>query len=111
MMSSVRVDAGRIPTQVIALWHDWRLRFAANLIALVYLSVRWFLLLTSGDPLLATDAFTYWSAPYDNPTPDRSSAIPGGTSIRRRSSRFWHRFGSCPGRPSTRSGRHSASVR
>jgi len=36
-------------------------------VALAYLVLRWYLLLTSDDLLLAADARTYWSAPYDDP--------------------------------------------
>jgi len=59
------------------LWHDRRLRLTITLIALAYLVLRWYLLLASDDPLLAAYAFTYWSAPYDNPYPGPELGLPG----------------------------------
>lgn len=52
-------------------------RRAASAIALAYLAVRWYLLLISGDPILAADAYTYWSAPYSNPYPGPQLGLPG----------------------------------
>lgn len=58
-------------------WRDRRVRIALAGIALVYLAVRWYLLLTSNDPLLGADAHTYWSAPYDNPYPGPQLGLRG----------------------------------
>ena len=56
--------------------HD-RVRLALVIFASGYLLVRWFLLLTSDDPILAADARTYWSAPYSNPYPGPELGLPG----------------------------------
>lgn len=77
MTNSPRASAGSLLAQLSRLWHDRRLRLAMTLIALAYLVLRWYLLLTSDDPLLAADAFTYWSAPYDNPYPGPQLGLPG----------------------------------
>ena len=39
--------------------------------------LRWYLLLTSDDPILAADAYTYWSAPYADPYPGPQLGLPG----------------------------------
>ena len=52
-------------------------RRAASLFALAYLAVRLYLLLISDDPILAADAYTYWSAPYSNPYPGPQLGLPG----------------------------------
>ena len=54
-----------------------RVRMALTLVASIYLVIRWYLLLTSNDPILAADAYTYWSAPYDNPYPGPQLGLPG----------------------------------
>ena len=46
-------------------------------VALGYLAVRWYLLLTSNDPILAADAYTYWSAPYSDPYTGPQLGHPG----------------------------------
>ena len=77
MTTSMRTNAELLLTHLRAVWADRRLRLVVNLIALAYLLLRWFLLLTSDDPLLAADAHTYWSAPYDNPYPGPQLGHPG----------------------------------
>ncbi len=47
------------------------------MLAIGYLILRWYLLLTSDDPILAADAYTYWSAPYDDPYPGPQLGLPG----------------------------------
>lgn len=73
-------EAG-LPSQpkgiVNRLWADHRLRTALTVIAVAYLCLRWYLLLTGDDPLLAADAYTYWSAPYANPYPGPQLGLPG----------------------------------
>jgi hypothetical protein len=59
------------------IWADQRFRLALTGLALAYLAVRFVLLLTSSDPLVAADARTYWSAPYDNPYPGPDIGRPG----------------------------------
>jgi hypothetical protein len=54
-----------------------RVRLALMVAATAYLVVRWYLLLTSADPLLGADAYTYWSAPYSNPYPGPELGLPG----------------------------------
>jgi hypothetical protein len=54
-----------------------RVRAILALAAAAYLVVRWYLLLTSADPLLGVDALTYWSAPYDNPYAGPQLGLPG----------------------------------
>ena len=54
-----------------------RVRMALAVLACVYLVIRWFLLLTSNDPILGADAYTYWSAPYSNPYPGPQLGLPG----------------------------------
>jgi Glycosyltransferase family 87 len=39
--------------------------------------VRAVMLLTSDDPILGADAYTYWSAPYSNPYPGPQLGLPG----------------------------------
>jgi hypothetical protein len=46
-------------------------------IALAYLAVRWWLLLTSNDPILGADARTYWGAPYSDPYRGPQLGLPG----------------------------------
>lgn len=57
--------------------HDRRLRLTLSMLAVGYLVLRWYLLLTSDDPLLAADAYTYWSAPYDDPYTGPQLGLPG----------------------------------
>jgi hypothetical protein len=54
-----------------------RVRTTASIGATAYLVLRWYLLLTSNDPILAADARTYWSAPYDNPYHGPELGLPG----------------------------------
>src|SRR5687768_13841119 len=76
MSSSARATAS-IPARATKLWRDSRFRLVMTAAALVYLAVRWFMLLTSDDPILAADAYTYWSAPYDNPYDGPRLGLPG----------------------------------
>jgi hypothetical protein len=76
-MSGSRAIAAQMPARVAELWHDRRLRLVATAAALGYLAVRWLLLLVGDDPILGADAFTYWSAPYDNPYPGPQLGLPG----------------------------------
>ena len=76
MSSSVRT-AATIPARATDLWRDRRLRLVLTGAALAYLSLRWFMLLTSDDPILAADAYTYWSAPYDDPYAGPQIGLPG----------------------------------
>ena len=62
---------------VRSVWHHRRLRHALSVLALAYLAVRWVLLLTSTDPILAADARTYWATPYENPYPGPELGLPG----------------------------------
>ena len=77
MNDSPGADTGGFPARLAGLWRDRRVRLAASAIAIAYLALRWYLLLTSDDPILAADAFTYWSAPYDNPYPGPQLGLPG----------------------------------
>lgn len=54
-----------------------RVRTVLALVALAYLVVRGYLLLISDDPILAADAFTYWSAPYEDPYSGPQLGHPG----------------------------------
>lgn len=54
-----------------------RVRMTLTAAALAYLLLRACLLLTSDDPILAADAYTYWSAPYDDPYPGPQLGLPG----------------------------------
>ncbi|MCA1572781.1 MAG: DUF2029 domain-containing protein [Chloroflexi bacterium] len=54
-----------------------RIHSVATMLALVYLCVRWALLLVSDDPLKAADAFTYWNVPYDDPYAGPRLGVPG----------------------------------
>ena len=62
---------------LVDVWRDRRVRFTLTGIAIAYLVLRWFLLLTSDDSLVAADAYTYWSAPYDNPYRGPQLGLPG----------------------------------
>jgi hypothetical protein len=64
-------------TTVARIWRMPGVRIALVGVALAYLVVRWYLLLTTDDPILAADAYTYWSAPYDNPYPGPQLGLPG----------------------------------
>lgn len=70
-------SAASLTASLVDVWRDRRVRIALSGIAIAYLVVRWYLLLTTDDPLLAADAFTYWSAPYDNPYPGPQLGLPG----------------------------------
>lgn len=74
-------SAGRwaVPSSTgwLRLRHDRRIYLAATAVALVYLCVRWALLLVSDDPLKAVDAYTYWNAPYDDPYAGPRLGLPG----------------------------------
>jgi hypothetical protein len=48
-----------------------------TVLAIAYLVLRWYLLLTSDDPILAADAYTYWGAPYSDPYPGPQLGLPG----------------------------------
>ena len=76
MSSSVRT-APTMPAWATELWRDRRLRLVLTGAALAYLVLRWFMLLTSDDPILAADAHTYWSAPYDDPYAGPQIGLPG----------------------------------
>lgn len=76
MSSSVRT-VPTMPARVTELWRDRRIRLVLTAAALAYLALRWYLLLVSDDPILAADAYTYWSAPYDNPYPGPQLGLPG----------------------------------
>jgi hypothetical protein len=54
-----------------------RVRIVLAVIAWGYLALRWYLLLTSDDPILAADARTYWGAPYDDPYTGPQLGLPG----------------------------------
>jgi hypothetical protein len=54
-----------------------RTRLVLTILALAYLVARWYLLLTSDDPILAADAYTYWSAPYSDPYTGPQLGLPG----------------------------------
>jgi hypothetical protein len=54
-----------------------RVRLALSLLALGYLAIRWFLLLTSDSPIFAADSYTYWNAPYDDPYTGPQIGLPG----------------------------------
>lgn len=54
-----------------------RVRLALTVVASIYIMVRWYTLLTSSDPILAADAYTYWSAPYSDPYPGPQLGLPG----------------------------------
>ena len=60
---------------------DWRpsdrVRLALTILAIGYLVLRWWLLLTSDDPILAADAYTYWSASLDDPYRGPELGLPG----------------------------------
>ena len=77
MTTPAPAAADPVPPPLMRLWHDPRLRIALTIVALAYLGMRWYLLLTSNDPILAADAYTYWSAPYDNPYPGPQLGLPG----------------------------------
>lgn len=54
-----------------------RVWLVLTLLAVAYLALRWYLLLTSADPILGADARTYWGAPYSNPYPGPELGLPG----------------------------------
>ena len=56
---------------------DRRVRWTLGALAIAYLLARWYLLLTTDDPLLAADAYTYWSARYADPYPGPQLGLPG----------------------------------
>ncbi len=62
---------------LVALWSSRRLRLGFTVLAIAYLVLRWYLLLTSDDPILAADAYTYWGAPYSDPYPGPQLGLPG----------------------------------
>ena len=62
---------------VPTVWRDRRLRTAAAVVSIVYLALRWYLLLISDDPILAVDAYTYWSASYTDPYAGPQLGLPG----------------------------------
>ena len=69
--------AAPLMASLVGAWQDRRVQIALGGIAIGYLVLRWYLLLTTGDPLSGADAFTYWSAPYDNPYPGPQLGLPG----------------------------------
>lgn len=64
-------------SSLLNVWTHRGLRTGLTVVASAYLVVRWYLLLTSNDPLLAVDAYTYWSAPYSDPYPGPELGRPG----------------------------------
>ena len=70
-------SAASLAASLVDVWQDRRVRIALSGIAIAYLVLRWYLLLMTDDPLMAADAFTYWSAPYDNPYPGPQLGLPG----------------------------------
>ena len=68
-MNGPESDARVARADVRSLWSNQRLRLALTVLAVAYLVLRWCLLLTSDDAILAADAYTYWSAPYADPYP------------------------------------------
>jgi len=58
-------------------WRDPRVRWAIRAVAIAYLAIRWNMLLTSSDPILAADARTYWGAPYEDPYSGPDLGLPG----------------------------------
>ena len=54
-----------------------RVHLALSSLAVGYLALRWYLILTSKDPILAADARTYWEAAYSNPYPGPELGLPG----------------------------------
>ena len=62
---------------LFGLWSNHRVRWGLTVVAIAYLALRWYLLLTSRDPILAADAYTYWSAPYADPYPGPKLGLPG----------------------------------
>ena len=77
MSSSGSPDRGSTLTSVQRLLTHGRVRAFLAAAALAYLVLRWALLLTSDDPLLAVDAYTYWSASIDDPYPGPQLGLPG----------------------------------
>ena len=71
------VNGTAIPKRAAAWLRQDRVRLALAILAIVYLLLRWFLLLASNDPILAADARTYWAAPYSNPYPGPELGLPG----------------------------------
>lgn len=68
----------RTPVTAAMAWlREPGLRLWLTIAASAYLVVRWYLLLTSSDPLLGADAYTYWSAPLENPYPGPELGLPG----------------------------------
>lgn len=62
---------------VRTLARDRRLRIGLTVAAIAYLVVRAYLMLTSDDSILGADAYTYWSAPYDDPYRGPQLGLPG----------------------------------
>jgi hypothetical protein len=71
------VADSELVASIVAWLREPLVRRSLAVAALAYLAARWFLLLTSDDPILAADAYTYWSAPYDNPYPGPQLGLPG----------------------------------
>lgn len=77
MGSNVSVSTPSRADVLLAWVREPRVRLGLAVVALAYLTVRWVMLLTSNDPLLGADAYTYWSAPYSNPYPGPQLGLPG----------------------------------
>lgn len=71
------MSAGTTWKAALVRWRDPRFRGVLVGIAVGYLVLRWYLLLTSNDPILAADARTYWGAPLDDPYPGPQLGLPG----------------------------------
>ena len=77
-MKSSRARGQQFPLATAApVWRHPSVRIGLAVLAIGYLVLRWYLLLTSDDPILAADAYTYWSAPYDDPYPGPRLGLPG----------------------------------
>ena len=64
-------------SDLIAWLRQPRVWLLLSVVAGAYLVIRWYLLLTSTDPILGADARTYWGAPYSNPYPGPQLGLPG----------------------------------